>query len=51
MQLRPTQDDLDVLKKELVQVQQLTDLILKEKENQLKQLTRENNELQTKLEK
>jgi hypothetical protein len=39
------------LKKELVQVQQLTDTILKEKENEQKQLIREKNDLNSKLEK
>lgn len=48
---RPTVDDLNLLKKELVQVQQLTDTILKEKENEQKQLLREQNELKNRLEK
>lgn len=49
--LRPTLDDINLLKKELVQVQQLTDTILKEKENEQKQLIREKNDLSSKLEK
>lgn len=48
--MRPTTDDLNLLKKELVQVQQLTDTILKEKENEQKQLMREQKELTTRLE-
>lgn len=48
---RPTLDDLNLLKKELAQMQQLTDTLLKEKENEIKQLVREQNELKTRLEK
>lgn len=48
--LRPTLDDLNLLKKELVQVQQITDTLLKEKENENKQLIREQNDLKSKLE-
>jgi hypothetical protein len=44
-------DDFTLLKKELVQVQQLTDTILKEKENEHKQLVREQKELTARLEK
>lgn len=49
--LRPTLDDINLLKKELVQVQQLTETILKEKENEQKQLIREKDDLSKKLEK
>ncbi len=49
--LRPTLDDINLLKKELVQVQQLTETILKEKENEQKQLIREKDDLTKKLEK
>ncbi|CAF0706142.1 unnamed protein product [Brachionus calyciflorus] len=51
LQLRPTGDDLDILKKELIKVQQVTEALLKEKENEQKQLIRENNELKAKIEK
>lgn len=44
-------DDLNLLRKELVQVQQLTETILKEKENEQKLLVREQNELKSRLEK
>ena len=47
--LRPTLDDINLLKKELVQVQQLTETILKEKENEQKQLIREKDGLSKKL--
>lgn len=51
LETRPTADDLNVLKKEMVQVQELSELIVKDKENQIKQLTRENQDLSKKIEK
>lgn len=51
LETRPTVDDLNVLKKEIVQVQELSELIVKDKENQIKQLTRDNQHLSTKMEK
>ncbi|RNA44234.1 early endosome antigen 1 [Brachionus plicatilis] len=51
LEFRPTVDDLNVLKKEIVQVQELSELIVKDKENQLKQLTGENKNLEYKTEK
>ena len=44
-------DDVNLLKKEMFQMQQLTDTILKEKENEQKLLIREQNELKARLEK
>lgn len=46
--IRPTKDDLNLLKKELVQVQQLSDTVVREKEYDLKLLKKENSELQNK---
>jgi hypothetical protein len=48
--LRPTQDDIDLLKKELVQVQQLTDTIVREKENENKHLKRDFDNMKKNLE-
>ena len=48
---RPAIDDFTLLKRELVQVQQLTDTILREKENEHKLLIREQKELTQRLEK
>lgn len=48
--LRPTQDDIDLLKKELVQVQQLTDTIVREKENENKHLKRDYDNMKRNLE-
>jgi hypothetical protein len=49
--LRPTQDDLNLLKQELVQKLTLTDAMVREKENEQKQIVREKNELKAKLDK
>ena len=49
--LRPTVDDLNLLKREIVQVQSLTDTIVKEKENQYNQLLRDHDDLKSDIEK
>lgn len=48
---RPTPDDINLLKKEIIQVQQITDSIVREKENENKQLLREFNNLKLEFEK
>lgn len=47
---RPTVDDLNLLKREIVQVQSLTDTIVKEKENQYNQLLRDHDDLKSDIE-
>lgn len=42
---------MNLLRKEMAQLQQLTDTMLKEKENENKLLVRENNEIKSRLEK
>ncbi len=48
---RSTTDDLNLLKKELFQVQLLSDTIVRERENENKNLLEENNKLKLELEK
>ena len=48
---RPTNDDINILKTEILQVQKLMDTIVKEKENEYKQLQGDYKELELLLEK